>query len=127
MSININILDVLNQVTQSDTEKIKEGEKLLQDLKEADFNTLLINLSIVLSNDSSDFKIRQLTGVIFKNLISQSPNDSFKWIAMDPNLKFQIKNNILSCLASDNKFVRNSASTLIAGNFLISKKHYLLI
>jgi len=116
--MSINILDVLNQVTQNDTEKIKEGEKLLQEIKEADFNSLLLNLSTVLSNDSTDKKIRQLTGVIFKNLISLNPNDSFKWIAMDPNLKFQIKNNILSCLASEIKYVRNSASTLIAGEFI---------
>lgn len=114
--MSINILDVLNQVTQNDTEKIKEGEKLLQSLKETGFNSLLLNLSTVLSNDSVDTKLRQLTGVIFKNLISQNPNDAFRWVAMDPNLKFQIKNNILSCLASEIKLVRNSASTLIAGN-----------
>ncbi len=114
--MSINIIDVLNQVTQSDTEKIKEGEKIIEELRLLDLNSLLSSLSTVLSNDSIDIKIRQLTGVIIKNLICQTQNDSFKWISMDFSFKFQIKNNILSCLASENKLVRNSASNLIAGN-----------
>lgn len=115
--MSINILDILKQVTQSDTAKIQEGEKLLNDLKESNFHALLYNLSSIISNDSIDVNLRQLTGIILKNSITQNPNDSFKWISMETQLKFQIKNNILSCLASKDKFVRNSASSLIAGNF----------
>ncbi len=117
--MSINILDVLKQVTENDTEKIKQGENLLNQLKESDFVSLLMNLSSVLSNDSFDIQIRQLTGVIFKNLISQNPNDTFKWIGIDHMRKYEIKNNILSCLASEFKFVRNAASSLIAGIFSI--------
>jgi len=122
--MSINILDVLNQVTQRDTAKIREGEKLLNDLKESDFNALVYNLTSIISNESFDVNLRQLTGIILKNSITQNPDDSFKWISMETNLKFQIKNNILSCLASTDKLVRNSASSLIAGklnylNFII--------
>lgn len=112
--MNVDIIEVLKQVGQSDTLKIQEGEKILNELKEKDFKNLLFNLSLVLSNDGIDYKIRQLTCIVFKNFVTKNQEDILKWYYIESNMKNQIKNNILSCLASDNSHVRKSASSLIA-------------
>lgn len=115
MNYNIDLLSIIKNATESDTAKIAEGEKILNQLKVQNFPSLLLNLSEILANEGVELKLRQLTSTLIKNFVAFNIEDSITWLNMDLTIKNEIKSNILSCLASENNLIRKGASNVIAG------------
>lgn len=91
--------------------------RTLQELSHSNPVEYLINLSLELSNSSSPSEVRQLAGLLIKNLVQNSTNDPLLervWEKTDPQIKTKIRNNTLGTLASDDKEVRRVSSQTVA-------------
>lgn len=93
----------------------ESAEKTLSNLAESDPTKFLINLSFELADEGKSTGGRQMAASIMKNFITISIKTKEIWVNLDMNSKDQIKNSILSTLASKEKNVRKSAGTVIAG------------
>ena len=77
----------------------------------------LLDLSNELANSASPAKVRQLAGILVKNLIQNLTNDPLLekvWERADPNIKLQVRNSTLGTLASEEKDVRLIAAQTVA-------------
>ena len=93
----------------------ESAEKTLSDLATSDPTKFLINLSHELSDESKPTPGRQMAAAVMKNFITISQKTKEIWVNLDQTAKDQIKNSILSTLASKEKNVRKSAGAVIAG------------
>ena len=98
-----------------DKQTREAAEKTLSDLATTDPTKFLINLSFELSDESKPAPGRQMASAIMKNFITISNKTKEIWVNLDATAKDQIKNSILSTLASKEKNVRKSAGSVIAG------------
>ena len=77
----------------------------------------LLDLSIELSNTSNQPQVSQLAGILIKNLVQNSTQDSLLsnvWQQVDPETKTSVRNNTLGSLASEHKDVRLAASQTVS-------------
>jgi importin subunit beta-1 len=99
----------------SDNQIRKSAEKSISDLASTDPTNFLLNLSFELSDEAKPTPVRQMAAAVLKNFITISNTVKTLWINLEVNAKDQIKNSILSTLASKEKNVRKSAGSVIAG------------
>lgn len=77
----------------------------------------LLDLSVELSNTSSQSQARQLAGLLIKNLVENSTKDPLLvnvWQQVDGETKTIVRNNTLGSLASEDKGVRLIASQAVS-------------
>ena len=111
----MNIDQILTNALGSNTQKIKEAENQLDEIANNNYGELLLYLASYLSDEAARLDKRKLCSVLLKNMISLFGNHKNKWLILDINEKTEIKNYVLSSLASDIKEIRKSASLTIAG------------
>lgn len=99
----------------SDKQTRETAEKTLSDLASEDPTKFLLNLSFELADEAKQTPCRQMAAAVMKNFITISEKTKEIWMNLDINSKDQIKNSILSTLASKDKNVRKAAGMVIAG------------
>ena len=97
----INIDEILLQAQGADPNQRNIGMKALNDLAQQNLSSFLTNLGTILSNESKDSKIRQLSAILIKNSLLYSEDYRKKWkTEISKEEKDNIKLLILSTLAS---------------------------
>jgi len=91
------------------------AEEILNQLAENDFPQFLLTLAREINNEDKMKENRQLAASIFKNSITFNDKLKDKWINMNSELTIEIKNLILTSLASKIKEVRRASSLVIMG------------
>jgi len=113
----MSLSDILSKC-RSDNDKIRqEAEKRIDMFAMNDFGKLLEDCAQELANEASIKENRQLCATLIKNLILYQPKHLGKWEQLNPNIKFRIKNSVISCLASKIKEIRRGAAITVAGKF----------
>ena len=111
----INFDQILLQAQGADPNQRNIGMKALNDLAQQNLSSFLTNLGTILSNESKDSKIRQLSAILIKNSLLYSEDYRKKWkTEISKEEKDNIKLLILSTLASSQKSIRTMAGTVIS-------------
>jgi importin subunit beta-1 len=115
-TINISISEILNNALSSDKTTRQDSENKLSNLALRNFPEFLFNLATELADESKPIKSRQMAATYIKNSIFISNDLKDIWVnKIDPTAKEQIKNLILSTLATKFKEVRAAAGLVLAG------------
>ena len=116
---------LLNALSGNDSLR-KEAESQITHLASENLNLFLINISSKISNEQEEKKVRQISATLIKNIISKSEYTQ-KWLNLDEKDKIQIKNHVLSSLASQDIDIRKAAGNVIASfcKFEIPNKQWL--
>ena len=91
----------------------KEAESQITRLASENLSEFLIKISSKISNEQEEKQVRQISATIIKNIISKSEYTQ-KWLNLDEKDKIQIKNHVLSSLASKEIEIRKAAGNVIA-------------
>ena len=105
---------ILNALSSNKSTR-EASEKQLSELALGDPSKFLFNLASELSDEDKPTHSRQMAAALMKNFITISDKPKTIWINLELNSKNQIKNLILSTLASQDKNVRKAAGLVIAG------------
>nr|UXY86890.1 importin beta-1 SU [Cryptomonas paramecium] len=111
----------------------KSAELKLQELEENNLDKFLIELSLVLKEESNECHVRKLAGLLVKNkLDSKEKIYPCKWLASISSIsKFNIKKIVMSTLQSSVNIARKTAAEIIAKiiniELLYQKQNYTLI
>jgi len=92
----------------------ESAEKALSELAVGNPTKFLINLASELADEGKPTPSRQMAAALMKNFITINEKSKQIWINLENNSKDQIKNLILSTLASQDKYVRKAAGLVIA-------------
>ncbi len=111
----MSLSEILTQCRSENDKVRKEAENRLDQLGMADFGKLLEECSRILADESSVKENRQLCATLIKNMILFQAKHQGKWEQLNLELKFSIKNYVISCLASNVKEVRKAAAITVAG------------
>ena len=103
---------LLNALNGNDSLR-KEAENQIFRLASENLTIFLINVSSKISNEQEEKQVRQISATIIKNIISKSEYTQ-KWLNLDEKDKIQIKNHVLSSLASQDIDIRKAAGNVIA-------------
>lgn len=113
--INSSITEILNNALSHEKTIRQESESNIETLVTRNFPEFLFNLATVLADESQQTKIRQMASTIIKKLLIFSSELINTWkTSLDPSIKQQIKNLVLSTLATQYKEVRSAAALVIA-------------
>jgi hypothetical protein len=93
----------------------KLAEEKIDEITTHDFGGFMLECARELAQETRSTSTRQLASTLIKNLLHHSPKNSGKWGLLDQNLRNEIKNTVLSCLASEIKDVRKAAASSVAG------------
>ena len=114
-TINMTISDILSNALSGDKVIRTDAENKMQELAMRNFPEFLYKLATELADESKPTKIRQMAATYIKNSITRGELQEI-WVSkLDPSVKDQIKNLILSTLATNYKEVRAAAGLVIAG------------
>jgi len=111
----MDISSVLNDARSQIKLQRKNAEEILNQLAENDFAQFLLTLAQEINNEDKIKENRQLAASIFKNSLTFNEKLKDKWINMNSELTIEIKNLILTSLASKTKEVRRASSLVIMG------------
>ena len=91
----------------------KEAESQITRLASENLSQFLITISSKISNEQEEKRIRQISATLIKNIISKDEYTQ-KYLNLDQKDKTQIKNHVLSTLASQDIDIRKAAGNAIA-------------
>lgn len=115
-AINMTISEILNNALSGEKAIRQDAENKLSILALRNFPEFLYNLATELADEGKPVKIRQMAATYIKNSITVSSELKEIWTSkIDAAVKDQIKNLILSTLATQFKEVRAAAGLVIAG------------
>lgn len=103
---------ILSNAMNFNTAIRQKAEEDINRLAQENLGLFLCNLSIKLSNEQIDSKIRQIASTIIKNLVQKHRQE---WVNLNQELKNKIKEHVLSTLASQSLDIRKAAALTIAG------------
>jgi len=110
-----NIDQLLEMALDNDSQKRNTGMISLNKLADSDLSLFLQTLGSILSNESKNSNIRQLSAILIKNSLVHVEAYQEIWKSkLSPEEKNKIKLLVLSTLASSKKEIRTSASTVIS-------------
>lgn len=98
----------------SEKQARESAEKSLSELAVANPPKFLFNLASELADEAKPTHSRQMAAALMKNFITINEKTKQIWVGLENNSKDQIKNLILSTLASEDKSVRKAAGLVIA-------------
>jgi hypothetical protein len=119
--MNINLDEVLEKCLSSVNLIRQEGEHLIDTFATNDYGLLLQQCSDILADNNRKVAIRQLCATLIKNLINYVPKHQGKWTELPIDVKFHIKNNTISCLASDINDIRKASGVTVAGKIHLTQ------
>lgn len=112
---NDSIDNILLNALSSDKATNSTAMNLLEKMAKENFSSFLQQLGSILSTESKDTKIRQLSAILMKNSLIHIDALQQEWkTKLTPEQKNQIKMLVLSSLASGLKEIRSVASSVIA-------------
>ena len=111
----MDISSVLNEARSQDKTKRNKAEKILNQLAQKDLPTFLLSLALEIHNEEKIRENRQLAASVFKNFLIFNEKIREKWISINIEQTLEIKNLILSSIASKVKEVRKAAGLVIVG------------
>jgi len=92
----------------------KQAEEQISQLIDQNFVQFLIELSQKISIEKEKKEVRQISATIIKNMIGKEKYTE-QWFQLPQDKKKQIKDNILSTLASEDIDIRKAAALSLAG------------
>ena len=101
-----------NALSGNDTLR-KEAESQITNLASQNIYQFLLNISSKISNENEEKSVRQISAILIKNIILKNEFTQ-KWFNLNDNEKLEIKNHILSSLASSDIDIRKAAGIAIA-------------
>ena len=111
----INIDELLLQAQDQDQSKRTFAMNAIDKLSQTSLSSFLTLLGTILSDESKDSRIRQLSAILIKNTLLYTESFRQKWkTELKKEEKDKIKLLVLSTLASSKKEIRTMASTVIA-------------
>ena len=113
----MNIQDPLTQILKNalsgnDTLR-KEAESQITNIASENIYQFLLNISSKISNENEEKSVRQISAILIKDIILKNEFTQ-KWLNLNDNEKNEIKNHILSSLASSDIDIRKAAGIAIA-------------
>lgn len=110
-----NIDQLLEMALDQDAQKRNLGMQSLNELADKNLSLFLETLGTILSNESKNSGIRQLSAILIKNSLVHVEAYQKIWnTELSPEEKKKIKLLVLSTLASSKKEIRTSACTVIS-------------
>uniref|UniRef100_A0A7N0VBZ6 Importin N-terminal domain-containing protein n=1 Tax=Kalanchoe fedtschenkoi TaxID=63787 RepID=A0A7N0VBZ6_KALFE len=116
------VMDITNYLlaAQAADAKVRtEAETSLKQFQEQNLPAFILSLAAELSNNDKPVESRRLAGIVLKN--SLDAKDSSKkehlvqqWMAIDVNVKSQVKNMLLRTLESQSPEARHTSAQVIA-------------
>ena len=97
-----------------DSALIKQSELFFQQCANQNLGQFFEILSQFICNESEDIHLRQISATLLKNLLMVNQYKNV-WLSLDALTKKQIKETLLSTLASSNQTVRKATALAIAG------------
>ena len=113
--MNNDISNILAAGLSADQTTRKQAEQLIEQLATQNFAGFLHCCAEELANENKPSKNRQLAATLIKNMLLHMPNFMGKWELLQALEKNNIKNLILSTLASQEKDIRKAAALVVAG------------
>ena len=118
----MDLIQILKDALCHDEKVIKQSEMNINNLAAQNFGAFLIQLAEILSNEGVEKAIRQISATIIKNMIVYNQLFLGRYSQLDQETKMQIKNRVLSTLASSEKEVRKAAALAVVGkNYIFNK------
>ena len=111
----MDISNILTAGLSPDLNTRKNAEKTIESLATQNFSGFLLSCACELADESKNSKNRQLASTLIKNMLLHMPNFVGKWEVLPESDKTNIKNYILSTLASPEKDIRKAAALVVAG------------
>lgn len=111
----MDLIQILKEALCSDEKLIKQSEIKINSLASQNFGNFLIDLSEILANEGVEKEVRQISATIIKNMILYNQQFNGKWEQLDKEIKMQVKQRVLSTLASSEKDVRKAAALSVVG------------
>jgi len=105
---------LIQNALSSDKTTRESSEKILSEFAIANPVKFLFNLASELADESKQTPSRQMSAALMKNFITINEKSKLFWLNLENNSKDQIKDLILSTLASQDKNVRKAAGLVIA-------------
>lgn len=106
---------LLSEALSSEQQRRNQAELNIDNLATQNFGLFLANCSQILCDESKVKGVRQIASTLIKNMILYTPKYKGQWETLIPDIKFQIKQNVLSTLASNDKDIRKAAGFAVAG------------
>jgi importin subunit beta-1 len=107
--------NLLSEALSPDQQTRNQAEVNIDMIATQNFGLFLLNLSKELCDESNFKGIRQIASTIIKNMVSFTPKYKGQWELLSRDVKSQIKQNVLSTLASSEKEIRKAAGIAVAG------------
>ena len=111
----MSLTEILTQCRSTKDQVRNQAELELDKLATQDFGKLLSDCALEMADENNLKENRQLCGTLIKNTVCFNTKHQGKWEQLSPELKSNIKNCVLSCLASNVKDVRKAAASTVAG------------
>ncbi len=113
--MNMELSSILSEALSGDETRRKQAEMMIDIIASQDFATFLLNCSKELSDESKNKNIRQIAATLIKNMITITEKFKGQWSLLSPDIKAEIKQRVLSTLASSNNDIRKAAGLAVAG------------
>ncbi len=113
----MDLMQILKDALCHDEKVIKQSEMNINNLATQNFGGFLIQLAEILSNEGVEKGVRQISATIIKNMIVYNQLFLGRYSQLDQETKIQIKNRVLSTLASSEKEVRKAAALAVVGKY----------
>lgn len=109
------ISGLLQEALSHDQQRRNQAELNIDLYASQNFGGFLIQCSQILCDESKIKGVRQIASTLIKNLILYTPKYKGHWEELSPEVKLQIKQHVLSTLASSEKDIRKAAGLAVAG------------
>lgn len=119
MAAPVEVTQLLLHAQDPDANVRSIAEQKIQQFQEHDYPGFLASLAAELSNAAKPADSRRLAGLVLKNTLdakdeARKAELQARWGAVDPNLKNQIREALLSTLQMDPQDVRHTAALVLA-------------
>ncbi|KAL3613948.1 hypothetical protein CASFOL_042022 [Castilleja foliolosa] len=108
----LEITQVLLSAQSPDPNVRNKAETTLGQLRYQDLQGFLLSLSVELSNEGKPTKSRILAGIVLKN--SLDAKDNATWMAINNDLKSQVKDSLLNTLGSSVREASHTAAQVVS-------------
>ena len=128
MAAAVDVTQLLLQAQDPDATVRNQAERNLRDFQEQNYPSFLASCAAELSNVNKPPDSRRLAGLVLKNSLD-AKDDARKfelqqrWSAVDPGLRGQIREALLSTLQMDPQDVRHTAALVLAKVAAIDLPH----
>eukprot|EP01112_Ceratiomyxa_fruticulosa_P013181 TRINITY_DN3691_c0_g1_i3.p1 TRINITY_DN3691_c0_g1~~TRINITY_DN3691_c0_g1_i3.p1 ORF type:complete len:854 (-),score=220.38 TRINITY_DN3691_c0_g1_i3:421-2982(-) len=115
----MDLSQVLLNAQSPNTDLRRDAEAFLQQCEAQNRPLYMYSLAVELSNERKPSQARRLSGIVLKNLLysreeARNAQLAEQWVAMDVNVRTQIKQLILACLASPLFEARHTSAQVCA-------------